>query len=131
MISALNLLWIVLVCIVAGALPLAFFVGSTQNDREYEAYQQGIIEGKRMMSKKIDLPLAQTLEELFDRGFDSDFNKFKEITGGIIYGLGESGQLSMIFIDNVDELGEYYQNELFSVVNETLYQRPIIKVNIV
>ena len=84
-----------------------------------------------MMSKRIDLPLAQTLEELFDRGFESDFNKFKEITGGIIYGSDENGQLSMIFIDNVDELGEYYQNELLSVDNESIYQRPIIKLNIV
>ena len=131
MISAINLLWIVPICIVTGAMSLAFFIGATQNNKEYEAYQQGISEGKRMMGKKIDLPLAQTLEELFDRGFDTDFNKFKEITGGIIYGSGENGQLNMIFIDNVDELGEYYQNELLSVNNEELYQRPIIKLNIV
>lgn len=129
MINALNLLWIVPICIVVGAMSLAFFMGATQNNREYEAYQQGIIEGQRMIGKKIDLPLAQTLEELFDRGFESDFNRFKEVTGGIIYGSGESGQLSMIFIDNVDELGYYYQNELLSVNNEALYQRPIIKLN--
>ena len=128
MINVINLLWIIPVCIIVGGLLLAFFVGATNNSKEYEAYQQGIVEGKRTMSKKIDLPLAQTLEELFDRGFDSDFNKFKEITGGIIYGSGENGQLSMMFIDNVDELGEYYQNELLSVNNESPYQRPIIKL---
>ena len=129
MINAINLLWIVPTCIVVGALALTFFIGATQNNKEYEAYQQGIIEGQRMISKKIDLPLAQTLEELFDRGFESDFNKFEEITGGIIYGSNEYDQLSMIFIDNVDELGYYYQNELLSVNNEALYQRPIIKLN--
>ena len=129
MISVVNLLWIIPTCIIAGGLILAFFVGATGNSREFEAYQEGIIEGKRMMSERIDLPLAKTLEELFDRGFESDFNKFKEITGGIVYGSDENGQLSMIFIDNVDELGEYYQNELLSVDNESVYQRPIIKVN--
>ena len=131
MINALNLLWIVPICTVVGAVASAFFIGATQNAKEYEAYQQGLVEGQRMMSKRIDLPLTQTLEELFDRGFESDFNKFKEITGGIIYGTDESGQLHMIFIDNVYELGEYYQNELLSVNNEALYQRPIIKLNIV
>ena len=129
MISVIHLLWIIPVCIIAGGLILAFFMGATGNSREFEAYQEGIIEGKRMMSERIDLPLAQTLEELFDRGFESDFNKFKEITGGIVYDSDENGQLSMIFIDNVDELGEYYQNELLSVDNESVYQRPIIKVN--
>lgn len=127
MINALNLLWVVPVCIVVGAISLAFFIGATQNNREYEAYQQGLMEGRRIMVKQIEAPLAQTLEELFDRGFESDFYKFKEVTGGIIYREEKSGQLSMIFIDDVDELGEYYQNELIGINDEGNYQRPIIK----
>lgn len=127
MISAINLLWIIPVCVVAGALPLAFFIGATQNNKEYEAYQQGLMDGRRMRCKQIDAPLAQTLEELFDRGFESNFYKFKETTGGIIYKQEKSGQLCMIFIDDVEELSEYYQNELIGINDEGNYQRPIIK----
>ena len=130
MINIVNLLWIIPTCIIVGGLILAFFIGATGNSREFEAYQEGILEGKRMMCKRIDLPLAQTLGELFDRDFDSDFNKFKEITGGIIYGSGENGQLSMIFIDNVEELGEYYQNKLVEVIDSGNYQRPIIEAEV-
>lgn len=131
MINALHLLWIMPVTALGVMVLIGVIVGANMSNKEYEAYQQGIIEGQRMMSKKIDLPSTQTLEELFDRGFESDFNKFEQITGGVIYGSDEDGQLSMIFIDNVDELGKYYQNELLSVNNEALYQRPIIKLNIV
>lgn len=127
MISAIHLVWIIPTCAVLGAMILAFFVGASQNIKEDEAYQQGFMEGKRIMSRKIEVPLAQTLEELFDRGFESDFYKFKETTGGIIYREEKSGQLCMVFIDNVEELGEYYQNELIGITDEGNYQRPIIK----
>jgi hypothetical protein len=127
MISAIHLVWIIPTCVVLGAMTLAFFMGASQNNKEYEAYQQGLMEGSRIMGKHIEVPLAQTLEELFDRGFESDFYKFKETTGGIIYEVQKSSQLCMVFIDNVEELGEYYQNKLIGINDEGSYQRPIIK----
>lgn len=129
MINALNLIWIILLSITFGMVIMAFFNGATKSNAEYEAYQQGLIDGERIKSRKIDLPSTQTLEELFDRGFESNFNTFKETTGGIIYGSDAGGQLSMIYIDSLDKLSEYYQNEILSINNGEMCQRPIIKVN--
>ena len=130
MINALNLLWIVPVCIVAGAVALAFFVGATQNNKEYEVYQQGILEGKRMMSNKMDPTVSQTLGELLNRKFNNDFNLFKEFTGGLIYGIEETEQMSMLFIDTIEDIHTYNKCQILGVNYEGQYQRPIIKVEV-
>ena len=131
MINALQLLWIIPVSVSVGMLLTGFFTGATRNTKLYDAYQQGYLDGRKVRKGKVELPLAYTLEELFDRGFNSDFNKFKEVTGGIIYGTEKSGQLFMIFIDTVDDLSTYYDKTLLAVNDEGQYQRPIIETPIV
>ena len=44
-----------------------------------------------------------SLEEFYDRILNSDFNKFSEITGDVIYEL-QGNQLCMLFIDDIDNL---------------------------
>lgn len=127
MIHIVDLMWIVPLCLVIGAVASAFFCGATLHNREYDAYQEGIRYGKSMHREKIELPYCNTLEELFDRGFNSDFNKFKETIGGIMYGVNDSGQMYMIFVDTVDDLCNYYDCTLLSVNDEVIYQRPCIK----
>ena len=76
MINALHLLWIIPLSLIAGMLTPAFFAGATQKEKEGNIYLQGVKDGQNMQKSQIDAPLSQTLEELFDRGFDSDFYKF-------------------------------------------------------
>ena len=45
MISALHLIWIIPLCIIAGMVVLGFIVGASNNSKEYEIYQEGIKEG--------------------------------------------------------------------------------------
>lgn len=131
--SIWHLLWIIPVSFWIGIIVEGFIVGATQSLREYEAYQEGLSEGaereQTRMNNRIDFPNCYTLEELYDRGFDSDFNKFTHITGGIIYEAEESGQMSMIYIDSVDTLNMYFDKPLFSITNEGEYQRPIIEAS--
>lgn len=133
MISTLNLIWIVPISFWLGIIVEGFMLGATQSIREHEAYQEGInvgLEREQMrMNNRIDFPICYTLEELYDRGFNSDFNKFTYITGGIIYEAEESGQMSMIYIDSVDTLNMYFDKPLFSITNEGEYQRPIIEAS--
>lgn len=57
----------------------------------------------------------ETLEELYDRGFDSDFNAFEDKTGGFIYLIHTSGQIEMIFIEDCDDLCPYFTYALARV----------------
>lgn len=52
MIAASNLIWIIPVCVLAGLLIMGFIVGATLRDREFDAYQQGIKHGKKMIIDK-------------------------------------------------------------------------------
>jgi len=54
----------------------------------------------------------ETLEELYDRGLDSDFNMFEDKTGGFIYLIHISGQIEMIFIEDCDDLSQYFTYKL-------------------
>lgn len=57
----------------------------------------------------------ETLEELYDRGFHSDFNIFETRTGGFIYLIHTSGQIEMIFITDTDDLTPYFECKLLKV----------------
>ena len=107
-----------------------FVVGARTSSLQEEAYKRGIQEGyRRMQTKNNPLPLTYTLEELFDRGFNSDFEKFKSTTNGIIYGVDKDNQVHLLFINDTDELCNYYECELLGVDNGYDYQRPLIKIN--
>ena len=54
----------------------------------------------------------ETFEELYDRGLDSDFNVFEDKTGGFIYLIHTSGQIEMIFIEDCDDLCQYFSCKL-------------------
>ncbi len=49
--------------------------------------------------------IGYTLEEYYDRELNSDFNSFLNKS---LYKVDEHGQLSMIFIDDVDDLTAYF-----------------------
>ena len=51
--------------------------------------------------------IGRTLEELYDT-YIKDFSKFMQLTGGVIFGENYDGQIKMIFIQDVDELSEYF-----------------------
>ena len=133
MMSVWHLMWIIPMSFWIGMIVEGFMVGATQFEREYEAYQKGVIVGvereQTRMNNRIEFPICYTLEELYDRGFNSDFNKFTQITGGIIYGVEESGQMSMIYADDTDTLNMYFDKPLLSIINEGEYQRPIIEAS--
>ena len=69
----------------------------------------------------------QTLEDWFDKVFDSDFKTFKDMTGGVIYGINPYHQMYMIFIDHIDELTEYYDWVIQEVSIEGPSKHPMIK----
>lgn len=134
MMSVWHLMWIIPMSFWIGMIVEGFMAGATQSEREYEAYQKGVIVGvereQTRMNNRIEFPICYTLEELYDRGFNSDFNKFTQITGGIIYGVEESGQMSMIYVDDTDTLNMYFDKPLLLITNEGEYQRPIIEASI-
>lgn len=72
----------------------------------------------------------QTLRDWFDEEFDSDFKKFKDVTSGVIYGINAYCQMYMIFVDNIDELTEYYDWEIQGVSIDGPSKRPMIKESV-
>ena len=129
MMHTINLIWIVPTLVLLGYILGVFMCGATTSRKEEDAYRHGIEVG--MNKQKLKSPYCQTLKELFDRDFDSDFDKFKSVTGGIIYGTEECGQIFIIFINDKDTLCQYYDKELLCVNDEAQYQRPVIKTEMV
>ena len=72
----------------------------------------------------------QTLEELFDRALNSDFNEFINVTGGMIYEILPTGQMRMVFIQDTDDLCEFFDKEIDSILEEGKFQRPILKATV-
>lgn len=70
--------------------------------------------------------MINTLEEFYDMMLDRDFNRFSRITGNIIYELQEN-QLCMLFIDDADNLCDYFDYDVIEINDESQYTRPIIK----
>ena len=131
MISTEHLLWIVPLCLLGGGFLPAFIMGATQTEKEYEAYNRGIKEGMRRAKglKSIKLPSVRTLEEVYDTVFGSNFNILTEMTDNIIYLCHTSGQLEILYIDDVDLLCQYFDYFVIDVVEESTYNRLIIKQN--
>jgi hypothetical protein len=72
----------------------------------------------------------QTLEELFDRALNSDFNEFINATGGMIYEILPTKQMRMVFIQDTDDLCEFFDKEIDSIIEEGKFQRPILKATV-
>ena len=130
MISTINLLWIVPLTAVLGMCVGLFIAAATTSNREYDAYKKGLKDGMNKHKEKLDLPsMVISLEEFYDRMLGSDFNKFSEITGNVIYEL-QGNQLCMLFIDDVDNLCDYFDYDVVEINDESQYTRPIIKKKI-
>ena len=115
---------------IAGMGVAFLVIGATISNREYEAYQKGLKDGMNKNKEKLDvLSMVTSLEEFYNRMLGSDFNKFSEITGNVIYELQEN-QLCMLFIDDVDNLCDYFDYDVVEINNEKQYIRPIIKKKI-
>ena len=130
MISTLNLLWIIPLTAILGMGAGLFIASVTTSNREYNAYQKGLKDGMNKHKEKLDLPsMIISLEEFYDRILGSDFNRFSEITGNIIYEL-QGNQLCMLFIDDIDNLCEYFDYDVVEMNDMGQYTRPIIKKKI-
>lgn len=131
MISALHLIWIIPVCAFVGMLVVTFFMGTTIHNNEYDAYHEGIKEGMRRAKdvKSLTFPDVKTLEEVYNTVCCSDFNKFTQMTDNIIYLCHTSGQLEMLYIDDVDLLFQYFDYFVVDIIEESTYNKLIIKQN--
>lgn len=69
----------------------------------------------------------QTLRDWVDEEFDSDFKKFNDATGGVIYGINPHHQMYIIFVDHIDELTEYYDWEVLGVSIDDSNRHPMIR----
>lgn len=127
--DVMKLLWIIPCSVLLGIAIGLSFSGSSKNNREWDIYQEGYNKGLADRNKeKINLPgMIITLEEIYDRELHSDFNKFIEITGGIIYNVEPSGQMCMIYIDDTDTLSQYFDYDVIQICDEGKYQRFIIE----
>lgn len=137
MLDVRYLWYIIPISIIAGIGITAFFISVTQSNREYEVYQEGYNKGYNTAlqdknKEKLVLPgNIITLEEIYDRELNSDFNKFTDITGGIIYTQDTSGQLCMLFIDDTDVLSQYFDYDVITTIDVGQYQRFIIKKDVI
>lgn len=129
MINVAHLLWLVPICILGGGFLLVFITGAAQLEKEHQAYDKGFKEGMRRAKgvKSITLPGVRTLEEVYHTVFVSDFNSFTEMTNNIIYLCHTSGQLEILYIDDVDSLCQYFDYFVVDVIEESTYNRLIIK----
>lgn len=129
MINAEHLLWIVPLCLLVGGFLLAFIMSAAQTEKEHEAYSRGVKDGMRRAKglESIKLPCIRTLEEVYDTVFGSNFNTFTEMTNNIVYLCHTSGQLEILYIDDVDLLCQYFDYSVIDVIEESKYNRLIIK----
>lgn len=70
----------------------------------------------------------KTFGELFKEGLKSNFNKLKEITGGVIYGISSVNQMYIIFVENNEDLCDYYECDIVEFDETPNYTRPVLKV---
>ena len=131
MINAAHLLWIIPVCILFSNLIFVFIISAAQIEKEHEAYDKGFKEGIRRAKGvgSITLPGVRTLEEVYDTLFCSNFNTFTQMTNNIIYLCHTSGQLEILYIDDVDLLCQYFDYFVTDIIEEPTYNRLIIKQN--
>jgi len=59
--------------------------------------------------------IPMTVKEWFDAYFCSNFEDFKVFTGGIIYMIEKSGQMTLIFIEALEDLTKYYNKNVVQV----------------
>lgn len=72
--------------------------------------------------------IGRTLEELYDT-YIKDFSKFLQLTEGLLFGEDCDGQLRMIFIEDVDELSNYFDFIVEHLEEDNSILRIIIKDN--
>ena len=124
MINALHLWWIIPSCIVIGFISAVWRLTVNKPDRKSHIYDKRAL--TYLMMDDTDYKV-QTLRDWFEEEFDSDFNKFRDTTGGVIYGVNTHHQMYMIFVDYIDELTEYYNWEIHGVSIDGPSKRPVIK----
>ena len=127
MISALHIIWIVPATATLCTLLLILFISSNKQNREYDMYQQGYMDGKNFYKNR---KLGLTLYQYFNNEFNNDFDKFKDVIGGVIYKETIDGQLYMLFIDTIDELNKYLNYEVLTIINDGQCHRPIIRASV-
>ena len=127
MINVLNLFWIIPVSALVGMLLGAFFIGTTQLNREYDAYEEGYIHGLLSSNTSSEVLIPKTFGEFFNGTCNSDFNKFNEITDSVFYGVNEDDQMYIILIEDEYDINKYLNNEVISINYVDGYQRPVIK----
>ena len=122
MISALHLIWTVPVCIFMGMIVMGFFVSVNKSNRESDIYEEGIREGLRIANAH-----TQTLKEYIIDKYDNNVESFITSVSGFIYGVEDSGQMIMIFLDNGEDLFKYKNCEIISISEGMGISRPVIK----
>lgn len=124
MIDTLHLWWIIPSCMLIGFIIAVWMVSVSKLNRESDIYDEGVRAGMKMADKDYKF---QTLRDWVDEEFDSDFKKFKDTTGGVIYGINPYHQMYIIFVDHIDELAEYYDWEIQGISIDGPSKRPMIK----
>lgn len=124
MIDALHLWWIIPSCILTGFFVAIWMFSVNKMNRESDIYDEGVLAGMKMANKDYKF---QTLRDWVDEEFDSDFKKFKDATGGVIYGINPYHQMHIIFVDHIDELTEYYDWEVLGVSADDSNRHPMIR----
>lgn len=123
MISALNLIWIIPLCLIVSGVVTAFFISASQSNREWDIYEEGIQEGMKRAGHH-----NPTLESYINETYNGDDNAFLNTVTGFIYGVDSNGQLEMVFLD-VKDILKYKPCEIMSISGEFMgTPRPIIKV---
>ena len=123
MISVLQLLWIIPVCIMIGMFSIGFFVAANKSNRESKIYEEGIQEGLRIAKVR-----PRTLQSYIETSFNGDIESFMKEIDGVIYGVESDGQLTMMFIDSGVDLLKYKSYEVLSISGDVGSRRPMIRI---
>ena len=123
MISAINLLWIIPLCLLAGSIATGFLISTSKTNRESDIYEEGVREG---MMRATSTP--QTLQGYIEKTYKGDINAFIKEIGGVIYGEEPSGQLILVYIESGIELLKYKSCRVICVSGVEGNRKPIIKL---
>ena len=70
--------------------------------------------------------IGRTLEELYDT-YIKDFAKFVQLTDGMLIEEEPNGQLKMMFIEDADDLSEYFDFNIIQLDEENNHLQIMVK----
>jgi hypothetical protein len=130
MLNPLHLFWILPITAMFSMMLIFLIFGASKLNKEQESYQEGYLRGVNDTNKVKSLKLNEiTLTKFIEYNCHNSFHIFFDMCGGIVYGIDEYGQISIIPISTTDDFMQYANCVVIdTIIEDTSVYIPIISI---